>query len=188
MPRIPDQIAEKLYLHKRQRHHFVANVEPQILKIDQLVPEAKIFFRSSVRRRTFGGGRGGLLRPFLAPQQTFDSRQQDRQVERLRQVIVGARFKSLQHVFGPASRRQHQYRNIILRLPQLPRHRKPIFSRQHHVQHQRIIEFIVFQQPVQRFLSPVGDLHGVALRLQVKPKPLRQVRLIFHDQNPAHTR
>jgi hypothetical protein len=56
------------------------------------------------RRRGF---RGRCL-PRTAPEQRVHARDQDRKLERLRKVVVGAGLESLQHVFRSRSRRQHQ--------------------------------------------------------------------------------
>src|SRR6266576_4388613 len=127
------------------------------------------------------------MQPDLAPQQASNSRDQDGHVEWLRQVLVRSRFKPLQNVFWARTGREHEQGNIITRCAQCAGHGEPIFSRQHHIQNERIEIPTVFQEQLQRLFTVAAHLHGITLRLQVKAKPFGQMCFIFHDQDPRHT-
>src|SRR5580700_804389 len=72
---------------------------------------------------------GLLLASLSAPvaaQQALEPCEKYRQLERLRQVIVGARGKSFQHIFGAASRGENQNGNIILSFAQSAYYRETV--------------------------------------------------------------
>ena len=121
-----------------------------------------------------------------APQQPLQPRQQNRQVERLGQIIVRPRRKTFQHIFGPAARGQHEHRHIIPCRAQFRNHAEPIFSRQHNVEHDGIEVFFLAEQTIRGGLAIAHNLGGISLRLQIEAQSLRQMGFIFHHQNPAH--
>ncbi len=125
--------------------------------------------------------------PSFAAQQASDTRDQDGQIERLGQIIIGARFKSLQDVLRARAGRQHEYGNVVVRRAQSSSHGEPIFSRQHYIQDERGKVCSLFRQQLQGLLARAADAHGISFRLQIETKPFSQMRFIFHDKDSRHT-
>ena len=124
--------------------------------------------------------------PDVAAQQRVDSREQNRQLERLRQVVVCARGKSAQDVFGAAARRQHQDRGEPASRAHLGCHAEAVDAGQHHVEHHQIDAARVGRHEIQRRFAGVRDDHVVAVRLEVEPQPRGDVRLVFDDDEFGH--
>ena len=116
----------------------------------------------------------------------MDPRDEDVEIERLRQVVVSARGKPAEHVLWRASRGEHQHRDELAALPQLGRHGKAVDPRQHDVEHDSVDRRLL-RQSGERGLARLHDLGEMALRLEVEPQPIGQVPFVLHDQNPAHT-
>ena len=116
----------------------------------------------------------------------MDPRDEDVEIERLRQVVVRARGKPPQHVLWRAARGEHQHRDELAALPQLGCHGKAIDPRQHHVEHDRFDRRLL-GQPDERGLARLDDLGEMAFGLEIEPQSVREVPFVFNDQDPAHT-
>ena len=116
----------------------------------------------------------------------MQARQQDLQLERFRQVIVGAGLEPLQDVGRAAARGQHQHRHEVPLGAQLLNDLKAVASRQHHVEHDRVIRRAIGEQAIERGLAVAIDVNRVALGLEVEPQAIGQVCLVFNDQDAAH--
>src|SRR6266849_10805691 len=99
MPAVSDQIAEKFRFHQGELEDLVAGMQAKILKVNKLVFEVIGLRRTGLGPSGFGGRRVGVLQPLLATQQTLNPRDQNGQVKWLRQVVIGTRFESLEHIF-----------------------------------------------------------------------------------------
>src|SRR6202522_3315319 len=93
-----------------------------------------------------------VFHPNAAPQQTLQTRNQNRQLKWLGQIIIRTRSKSLEHILGPPARREHQNRHVILLLAQQRRDIKSTLSRQHHVEHNHVEAFFFLDQTIERRL------------------------------------
>ncbi len=124
-----------------------------------------------------------LRQPLAAAQQSTQAREQDLQLERLRQVIVGAGFESLQHVFGPAARGQHQHRHVVALGAQLLDDGEAVLAGQHHVEHDGVVARSIAEQAIERLLAVAVDLDLVAFGFEVEAQPVGEVRLVFDDQD-----
>ena len=100
------------------------------------------------------------------------------------QVVVGARLESLQHVLGPAARRQHQHRHELLRFAQLADDGEAILARQHDVEDDQVERRRrLAEQPRQRRLAGLDDVGDVAFRLEVEAQAFGEVLLVFDDED-----
>ena len=106
--------------------------------------------------------------PIASPQQAANTRQQNGQIERLGQVVVGARGKALQHVLRTAARGQHQQRNIVAGLAQLGSNREAIFAGKHDVEHQQIELGRALQQQVERSFAVADNPGGITLGFEIE--------------------
>ena len=129
-----------------------------------------------------------LRQPFAAAQQSAQAREQDLQLERLRQVIVGAGFESLQHVFRAAARGQHQHRHVVAFGAQLLDDGEAVLAGQHHVEHDGVVARAIGEQAIERLLAVAVDIHLVAFGFEVEAQPVGEVRFVFDDEDPAHLR
>ena len=117
-------------------------------------------------------------------QQSTDAGQQDRELGRLGQVVVGAGGKPVQHVFGTPARREHQDRNELLGGAQLGHDREAVLAGQHHVEHDQVEPAVLAaQQALERRLARVDDFDGEAFSLEVEAQPLGQVLLVLDDEH-----
>ena len=126
--------------------------------------------------------------PILPAKQTLEARQQNSEIKRLRKIVVGARFKSFEYILRPASRGEHQQRNVVPRFAQFARDCEAVLARQHHIEHERFEIRIVFQQQIERLFALPADVDGVAFRLEIKAQSFREMRFVFDDEDAAHAR
>src|ERR1700704_3206567 len=127
-----------------------------------------------------------VFHPRTAPQQALQSSDKNRQLKRLRQIIIRARRESLQHIFRAPARRQHQNRDVVLLLAEQGRDIKAALAGQHHVENDCVEAFSFFDEPLQSRLAVRRNFYGVSFGLQVKAQAIREVRLVLAHQNPAH--
>ena len=131
---------------------------------------------------------GGTPQPRRAAQQTADARQQDGQLRRLRQVIVGAGREAIEDIFGTAAGRKDQHRHELPGLTQLRNDGEAVLARQHDIQHHEIEAAVGgVGQLLERRLAGLDDLDPVSLGLEVEAQPLGQMLLVLDDQDPRRT-
>src|SRR5712675_3288269 len=109
--------------------------------------------------------------PRFAPEQASDTRDQDGQIEWLRQIIIRARLKSLQDILRARARRQHEYGNVVVRRTQSSSYSETVFSGQHYIQDERGKVCSLFRQQLQGLFARAADAHGISFRLQIETKP-----------------
>ena len=130
-----------------------------------------------------------LTLPLRSAQQPTDARQQNRELGRLGQVVVGAGGKPVEHVFGTPARREHEDRNELLGGAQLGHHREAVLARQHDVEHDQVERrSLTAEQALERRFAGVDDLDGEAFRLEVEAQPLGQVLLVLDDEHALRRR
>ena len=124
--------------------------------------------------------------PLPPAQQPLHARDENRQLERLRQIVVRARLESLEHVVGAATGGEHQDRHELSGAPQTGHHAEAIDARQHHVEDHEVEAGGIGGKLGQRRLPGIDDLDVVLLGDQVEAEPLGDVLLVFDDENTAH--
>ena len=121
-----------------------------------------------------------------SPQQPVDTRQQDGQLERLGQVVVGAGLEPAQYVVGAAARGEHEDRHVLPGGAQLRRRFEAILAGEHDVEDDDVHGHLLIDEQRQRLLAVAGDRHLVPLGLEVEAQPVGDVRLVLHDEDAAH--
>ena len=71
-------------------------------------------------------------------QQAADSGNQNRQIERLGEIVIRSGGEAAQNVAGMAPGRKHEGWNELSGAPHFGHHAEAILARQHHVQHDYI--------------------------------------------------
>ena len=116
----------------------------------------------------------------------MEPRDQDGQVERLRQIVVGASLEPLQHVLLPSARGQHQDRHEVPGGAQFGRHGEAVLARQHDVEDHHVERLPLTQRQVERLLAACGDRDLMPLGGQVEADAVGDVLLVLDDQDSAH--
>ena len=181
--RVLHQIAQQRRLHQRQRLLGAVAAQHLIAKVH--VPAGKRVL--VVLRRL---PRLLPVQPSAAPEQPLDPRQQDGQIERLGQIVVGARLESAQDVVGVRTRRQQHDRDETARRPQPPHDLETVEARQHDVE-QHDVEGVgadapVVEKPLQGVLAVVLDVGREPLRLEIELQPGREMFFVFDDEDTVH--
>ena len=133
----------------------------------------------------FGRGRVALV-PAAAAEQAVDAREEDGQLERLGEVIVGAGLEPAQHVVGAAAGGEHQDRHVLPGGPQLRGRLETVLAGQHDVEDDDVERLVAFEQQGQRLLAVVGHGDVMAFGLEVEAQAVGDVRLVVHDEDAAH--
>ena len=175
---VPNQVRQQVALHLRQLVLAIAGVQLQRVQVQRVAAERQQARRVRLPRL--------FARPAAAPQQPAHARQQDGQLERLRQVVVGAGLEAFQHVFGPPPRGQHQHRHELAGLAQRPHHAEAVAPGQHHVENHRGVGRAVAEQPRQRVVAVTVHVHLVSISFEIEAQPLRDVIFVFDDEDAAH--
>src|SRR5262249_5863951 len=126
-----------------------------------------------------------LPRPRAAAEQSADAREEDRQLRRLRQIIVGARRESLEDVVRAAACREDEHWDELPLLAELGDDREAVLAREHDVEHDEIERRAIGQQARDRLLSGVDDLGVEAFGLEIEPQAFGEVVLVFDDEDAS---
>jgi hypothetical protein len=135
---------------------------------------------------------GAGAQPLLTAKESADARDQDRQFERLRQIIIGSGREAFKDVFRAAARGQHERGNEVAGLAQLGNHRKTVLAGQHHIQDYDVEEGLlsgrrgaagIGQQQPQRGFSGFDCLHLVTFGFEIEAQAVGQVLLVFDDED-----
>ena len=178
---MPHQIAQQRRLHHRQRLLRRAAAQHLVAKVDADVREAVLVDVPLAPRR------GVAPQPRAPAEQTGDPRQQNGEVERLRQEVVGSRLEALQHVVGARAGGQQHHRHELPRGPQPAHHLETVETRQHDVEQDDVeLARAGAGEPAQGHLAVLLDVGGVAFRLEVQLQARGEVFLVFDDEDAAH--
>ena len=114
-----------------------------------------------------------------------ESRQELAEIERLREVVVGAAVQAGDPRLHRVARGQHQYGNRRSFLSNGAAHREPVLQRQHDVED----DGVVFgnRRLVDRTFAVAHDVNGVRLLTKALREHLCRARLVF-DQEDTHAR
>ena len=152
---------------------------------------SKSIVRSWNLNRLDTGGRRGLAidaepEPLPAAKQPLHAGDENRQLEGFRQIVVGARLKSLKNILRAAAGGEHQDRDELPGAPQLGHDREPGHAWQHDIEDDQVEASGIGQQLRQRRFSRVHHLGVVMLGDQVELQTCGDMLLVFDDQDPAH--
>ncbi len=124
-------------------------------------------------------------------QETPDAREQNGQLGRLGQIVVGAGSEAVEHVFRTTACGQDQHRHELTRLAQLGHHGEAVLPRQHDVEYHQVETAVRWiGELFERRLAGLDDCDAVALRFEIEAESLGQVLLVLDDQHArgAHAR
>ena len=125
-----------------------------------------------------------LLEPRDAAQQRAHAREQHGQRERLGQIVVGAQVEAAHDVARRVTRGQQQHRHVTVVRAQPRDDVEAGDPGQHHVEeHQIDRRRALVREALERRLAAIGDLHAVALGLQVEGQAAREVLLVLNEEN-----
>ena len=125
-----------------------------------------------------------LLQYFVDHQGDVLTREQLLEIERLRQIIIGASVKPSDPVLDCIARREHQDRHGGASRAQLLANLDPILARQHNVQNDQVI--VVEISLRQGLLAIHHDVNGVSFFAQAFGQHPDRIRLVFDQQNARH--
>ena len=125
-----------------------------------------------------------LRRPLDAapPRQRPQPREELRERERLRQVVVGPGVEPGDPVADRVPRGQHQHGRPDTGLAQLAARLEAVAPGEHDVEHDRVVR-VRLRHP-QRVLTGNGDVGDVSLFGQAAPDETRHLQLVLDDQHP----
>ena len=103
------------------------------------------------------------------------------QMKRLGKIIAGSGIKPRHLVGNLASRRQNQYRCILILLPQAPKHRHTVCTRQVKIQKHKIIA--LYTKKSESFVSVMAEIHTVGKTPQAADNSFAERAFVFNDQN-----
>src|SRR5438132_5367620 len=106
-------------------------------------------------------------------------RPQFRQLERLRQVVIGTDLEAAQAILQSAARGQHQDRGRVPAPPERFAHLPAVHARQHQVQDDDGVLPLAGQR--QRLAAVLGTIDGVARRLEALLNPPGSCPFIFDE-------
>ena len=138
---------------------------------------------------------GLLPRRCIAPEprapaeQAGDPGQQDGEVERLGQVVVGPRLEPEQHVVGVRAGGQQHHRHELPRRAQPPHHLEAVESGQHDIEQDDVEPCTVggrVNEALQGHRAVLLHLGGETLRLEIELQAPGEVFLVFDDEDAAH--
>ena len=137
--------------------------------------------------------------PVPAAKEALDASQEDRQIERLGEVVVRPRLQSLNHVLGQVPGRQHQHRGEVSGPAHALDDLEAVETREHDVEEDEIEalgrrlrsagRLLEFRCKAGRSREAVSDrLDGVSLELEVEADALSEVLLVFDHQDVSQGR
>ena len=171
-----NQVAQQVGFHQRERVDAVAHPDLLGFEVDGPPGEGE-----PVRWRRVGLCAG--LVPQAASQQGVHARDEDRQVERFRQIVVGSGGKALQDVLGAPPRRQHEDRDEVTALAQGRGDLEAVDARQHDVEDDGVERRSAGFDDVERRFA---GFDVVSFRLEVEPQSRRDVRFVFDNEQRSH--
>ena len=119
-----------------------------------------------------------------APHHRTNARRELRETEGLRQVVVGARVETPHPILGGLASREHEHRSPALRFPEAMTHLEPVHTRQHDVQHDRVV--IVLGSEPQPVRAVERHVDRVPLLPETTLEQGRHPGLVLDHQHP-HT-
>src|SRR6266853_119893 len=163
-----DEISKKLKFARRQVHNLSVPGRFGSQKVHMNGPEIKpARLRHGPARR--------------APEERFDAGHKLQHVERLRDVIIGADFQSIDLVTRLPASRQHQNRSNEAGLADVTAHDEPAFARQHDIQNNQIKRNL--SRLLETFIAISRAFHRVSFVSQAIAHGHAQRLFIFHKQH-----
>src|SRR5579883_560121 len=177
---VPDQVPQEIGFHKRQGENLAADAQFEQVEADRLAVEGKTVARRGLRQSE------RCFEPGAAAQETADARDENRELERFRQVVVRSGSEAAQHVLRMAARSEHQGRDELAGAAELLDNGKAVLAGQHHVQNEEIGRLSAIEEAGQGVLAGRRDLHRIAFFFQVVAQAVGQVLLVLHHQDARH--
>ncbi len=109
-------------------------------------------------------------------------REQLAEREGLAEVVVGTRVEALDSIVDRVTRRQHQHRCPDVPGAECPARREPVDSRQHHVEHDRVVRRCA-RHPERR-LAGDREVGGMALLTEAAHEEPAELGLVLDDKDP----
>ena len=137
----------------------------------------------------FRPGRLVAAQPAPAPEETVDAGKEDREVERLGQVVVGARLEPVQHVVGARARGEQHDRHELPRRAEPPDHLEPVETGQHDVEEDDVEAAGVgvgADETLEGDRAVLLDLGRVPFRFEIQLEARGEMLLVLDDENAAH--
>ena len=113
--------------------------------------------------------------------QRAQPRQQLPEVERLRQVVVGAGVEAGDAVVDGVASSQHQHGRPDAVASQAAADLEAVHSGQHHIEHDRVVRN--GSRHPERFLPAIGDVGRVTLLAESAAQQLPELLLVLHHQD-----
>lgn len=107
--------------------------------------------------------------------------EQDRERERLGQVVVGSGIEALGVIGCAVFGGQHQHGQVTACGAQLRAHTQAVQPREQEVEDHRVV--VELAGPVQAVDTVRGDLHRIACRRQAAAERGGQQLIVFHHEN-----
>ena len=121
----------------------------------------------------------------MSAKQGAHSRHELRDVERFREVVVGARIQPPNAIAHQAARREHQDRSVQAEAPHLATHAVAVHVWQHHVKDQRVVGYRADSR--QRANAVHRHVGRELPPLSMLSNELRDIRFVFNDQDAQVT-
>ena len=174
-----NEIAEERRFHQGQRVLDSTTLQYLSSEVDALLAELKLI---ELLRLSLGGG---LLEPILATEQTLDAGQEDRQVERLGQVVVGTELEPPKHIVGLTSCREHHHRHEAPGCTELLHDPEAVEARKHDVEQHEVDAVGPRRQSLERGLTGLLDIDSVALGFEIELQAAGEVLLVLDHKQVA---
>jgi hypothetical protein len=117
------------------------------------------------------------------PEQCPDAREQLREGERLRKVVVGALVEANYSILHGILRRKDQHWSLIAALAQRRKNIDAVPARQHEIEQQKVERTLACKK--ESFFSGGRSRNLIVLRLKAFSQRVRNLLFVFNDQN-AH--
>ena len=128
------------------------------------------------------------LQPLFPPEQRPHTCEQDREIERLGQIVVGASLKTTRHVISFFAGREDHHGDERPRFTESAHDLETIETGQHHIEKHKMKLVRTFLQPFESRPSVVLYINRVAFCLQVELQPSRKMFFVLDDQYMRHDR
>ena len=164
---VQDQVLEQGVLPRRQR---------------QWLPSTARTAGTRVQFEDAGAKNRGRWGPPAPANDGAEARQELAEIERLREIVVGAAVQAGDPRLDRVPRGQHQHGNRRSFLSNRTTHRETVLQRQHDIEDDRVV--LGDGRLVHRAFAVAHDVHGVRLLAKALRQHLRRARFVFDKENP----
>lgn len=172
-----DEGSKQAHLANRQLDHAIRCLEFETVEVNR---------RRADREGSHRIRLGVHAVPSSSAQQAAHPREQLIEMKGFRQVIIRAVLDPSNQILGGILGGEHEDRYEISRSPNALRQLESTHARQHHVENHEVEGFASSIEGPLAGGAVLCNHDHVALGLEVETQPLREVRLVFYDQDPTH--